>query len=102
MHNDSIETLLLRHYGHAASTPAGMEQRLLAANRQAVAEQQRQQLITARIRQRRLSRRQIIRFVALGSAGLGILSASMESLHMIESTLLGHDVQKQSVQPAVS
>jgi len=34
MHNDSLETLLLRHYGNTAPTPSALEARLVASVRQ--------------------------------------------------------------------
>jgi hypothetical protein len=43
MHNDSIETLLLRHYGRTASSPAGLEQQLVASLRHQEADQRWQQ-----------------------------------------------------------
>ena len=39
MQNDSIETLLLRHYGSAAQAPAGLEEKLRASIRLEAAEQ---------------------------------------------------------------
>lgn len=87
MRNDSIETLLLRHYGASAPTPPQMEQRLIASVRRQSAEQQRLQ--------RRISRRRAVGLVAFGSAGLGVLSLGLESLHMFEAALVGQDVRQQ-------
>jgi len=42
MYNDSIETLVLRHYGGTAPTPPGLEQQLAASLRQEAATLQRQ------------------------------------------------------------
>ena len=94
MQNDSIETLLLRHYGSTAPTPRGLEQRLHAATAYKVAEQQQQLRVAARLRAYRINRRQAVRFVALGTAGLGILSAGLSSLHTLESALLGRDIKQ--------
>jgi hypothetical protein len=89
MHNDSIETLLLRHYGRNASAPAGLEQQLVTSLRQQEAEQRWQQNVTTRLRSKRISRRRIIRLVALTSAGAGVLSVGMESLRRVEAALVG-------------
>jgi len=89
MHNDSIETLLLRHYGPGASAPAGMEQQLVTSIPHQEAEQRWQQSVTTRLRDRRISRRSVVRLVALTSAGAGLLSVGMESLRMVESALVG-------------
>jgi len=73
MCDDSIETLLLRHYGHTASTPPLLEQRLITSVRQEGVLRQQQEYTAARIRAYRMSRRRVINLVAIGSAGLGIL-----------------------------
>ncbi|MBO0778561.1 MAG: hypothetical protein J2P37_07000 [Ktedonobacteraceae bacterium] len=83
MHNDSIETLLLRHYGSAAPTPPALEQRLLRGAYQDKQELRRQQQVATRIREYRLSRRRAVRLVAIGSAGLGLLSVALESVNAI-------------------
>jgi hypothetical protein len=92
MRNDSIETLLLRHYGSAAPTPIRLEQQLQAATHHQVAELRQQQHIAARLRAYRVNRRQAVRFVALSTAGLGMLSVGLSSLHLLESALLGQDM----------
>jgi hypothetical protein len=89
MHNDSLETLLLRHYGRNASAPAGLEQQLVASVRRQEAEQRWQQSVTTRIRERRISRRNVVRLVALTSAGAGLLSVGLESLRSVEAALVG-------------
>jgi len=91
MHNDSIETLLLRHYGSAAPVPNRLEERLVAAVRKEAQEIQHRQLVAQRVRTRQISRRQLIRFVALGSAGAGVLGIGLESLRNLERGLLGSD-----------
>jgi hypothetical protein len=97
MHNDSIETLLLRHYGSTAPTPAELEQRLQTSLHRQIAELRQQQHTAARLRAYRVNRRRALQFVALGTAGLGILSAGLESLHMLEVALLGQDVTQHAV-----
>jgi hypothetical protein len=89
MHNDSIETLLLRHYGRNASAPAGLEQQLVASVRHQESEQRWQQSVTTRLRERRISRRSVVRIVALTSAGAGLLSVGLESLRSVEAALVG-------------
>lgn len=91
MHNDSIETLLLRHYGSTAPAPVGLEQRLVASVRHEAEERREQERVATRLRERRLSRRRVIGLVGLGTAGLGLLSVGVESLHMLEASLLGQD-----------
>lgn len=91
MYNDSIDTLLLRHYGAKAPTPPDLEQRLVASVRTEVASMQQQERITARIRTQRMSRRKAVRWVAIGSAGIGLLSAGLEGLHMFEAALTSQD-----------
>ena len=97
MQNDSIETLLLRHHGSTAPTPIGLEQRLQAATHHQVAELHQQQHVAARLRAYRLNRRQAVRFVALSTAGLGVLSAGLSSLHSLESALLGQDMTQHAL-----
>jgi hypothetical protein len=67
MHNDSLENLLLRHYGDAAPVPASLEQRLIASAQQATTTPK--QSATRRFYARRLSRRQALRLV-FSPAGL--------------------------------
>ena len=80
MSKDSLETLLLRHYGDSAPAPGGLEERLRASVRQQANELHQQQRIAAHLRHRRISRRHAVRFVAISTAGLGILSAGLEVL----------------------
>jgi hypothetical protein len=94
MHNDSIETLLLRHYGPTAPTPPALEQRLIASVRTQAAELRQQQRIATRIRNNRISRRRVIGLVALSSAGLGLLSVGLESLQTLEDNLIGRDLSQ--------
>lgn len=94
MHNDSVETLLLRHYGSTAPTPPALEQRLLASVRHQTAEMHRQRIAATQRYSRRVSRRDLLRLVAFGSAGLGLLSFGLEGLQRIETSLLGQDTSQ--------
>jgi hypothetical protein len=89
MENNSIETLLLRHYGDAACVPAGLEERLLAALRHETQESRKARLAAARLQQRRVSRRQAVRLVARGASrtGLDLLNTGLEGLRALEVTL---------------
>ena len=98
MENDSIETLLLRHYGNLAPAPLALEPRLLASVRVAAAEAREQQQVTIRLRDKRVSRRQIFKLVSPRKAGIGLLVVGLDSLQSIESALVSHD----STQPAYS
>lgn len=93
MRNDSIESLMQRHYGSTAHTPARLEQRLHASVQNTEMESQRQQMTTARMRERRMSRRQAMRFVAssAGTTGLGLLNIGLESLQSLEDALIGQE-----------
>ena len=95
MYNDSLETLLLRHYGDNGPAPDTLEQRITASVRQQATEIQQAKRLEARLRERRISRRQVIRLVALGSAGVGAFSAGISTL---QSILNGQD----GTQPAYS
>jgi hypothetical protein len=83
MYNDSIETLLLRHYGDNGSTPEALEQRLCASVQQQVKDEQQQQAFVRRISEQRISRRRAVQLVAISSAGLGLLSASISSVQAL-------------------
>ena|SRR5450755_4038643 len=98
MENDSIETLLLRHYGNYAPSPPALESRLLASVRTETAEVRERQLATIRLREKRVSRRQIFKLVSPRKAGIGLLVVGLEGLQSIESALVSHD----STQPAYS
>lgn len=94
MRNDSIETLLLRHYGSAAQSPAGLEERLCASVRREAAELHEQKQVAVYLGQKRVSRRRAVRLVAIGTAGVGVLGLGLGSLKTIEAALLGQDVSK--------
>ena len=94
MRNDSIETILLRHYGSAAPAPVDLEARLLASVQQEAADIQARERTASAWRERRVSRRRVLRLVAIGSAGLGVLSIGLEGLRQVEASLTGYDANK--------
>ncbi len=94
MRNDSIETMLLRHYGSTAPAPVGLEARLLASVQQETAQMRARERTANTWRERRVSRRHVLRMVALGSAGLGVLSIGLEGLRQVEASLVGRDTNK--------
>ena len=99
MESNSIETLLLRHYGNAASVPAGLEEKLRVSVHYKAEESRKAQLAAARLQHKRVSRRQAIRLVARGASktGLDLLSTGLEGLQVLEATLIGQD----TTQPAL-
>ncbi|MDQ6661778.1 MAG: hypothetical protein M3Z24_12540 [Chloroflexota bacterium] len=80
MQNDSIESLLSRHYGNTAATPAHLEERLYASVCAQEQAQLQQEQMTTRLRNTSMSRRQAVRLVALGAASLSLLSIGLESI----------------------
>lgn len=90
MYNNSPETLLLRHYGEQSPVPEALEQRLVAAVRQESTEISRTEALIARLCEQRISRRRAVRWVALGSAGLGALSTGISGVQSILSTSDGN------------
>ncbi len=80
MHNDSIETLLLRHYGHAAPTPAQLEQRIISLVGHEANVRRQQERIAAHIHTYRMNRRRAVKLVAISSAGLGVLGVGLDIL----------------------
>jgi hypothetical protein len=94
MRNDSIETLLLRHYGNAAPAPLDLEERLCASIRIQAEELDKEQQVITHLRERRVSRRHAVRLVAIGAAGLGGLSMAIEGVRMLEAAMTGQDVNK--------
>ena len=94
MRNDSIETLLLRHYGNAAPAPVDLEARVLASVQQQAAEIDAQARTANAWRERPVSRRRVLRLVAFSSAGLSVLSIGLEGLRQVEASLVGHDTNK--------
>ena len=92
MHNDSLETLLARHYGGSAVAPAGLEQRLLASTRQqAVQLAQEQKVLTHPV-----SRRRAVQLVALSSLGVGIVNLGLE---MLDTALVGQEATQNAAIP---
>jgi len=98
MKNDSIETLMLRHYGSLAPTPPELKQRLIASVRWETVQRNQQERMATDLSTSLVSRRRAVRLVAIGSVGLGLLSIGLESLHMLEAALVGKD----TTQPAIS
>lgn len=88
MFNDSVETLLLRHYGHDGPTPVALEQRLVNSVRQAAMTQQREERAAIRVFKHPMSRRRAMMLVAVGSSGLGLVTASLEVLN---TAIFGRD-----------
>jgi len=93
MRNDSIETLLLRHYGSTAQAPIDLENTLRASVRLEEVEVEKEQQLITRLRERRISRRHAVRLVTI-EAGLGGLNIALEGVKMIEAALLGEDITK--------
>jgi hypothetical protein len=93
MQNDSIESLLLRHYGNSAPTPTALEDRVRASVRIEAEALRHQQQELARIERQRMSRRQVFRFMAheASNAGIGALSLGLDSLQKLETALVGSD-----------
>jgi hypothetical protein len=87
MRDDTIEALLLRHYGHAAPVPTLLEQRLVSSVRDKMSNRQQQERIAANIRAYRINRRRAIKLVAISSAGLGLLGTGLDILgHALSGT----------------
>ncbi len=97
MQNDTLETLLLRHYGDVAPAPHGLEAQLQVSLQQQVYETQLQQRQLAQFETRRFSRRRAVALVALGTAGVGFLSATLEGLQVLEAALVGQDVSQNAL-----
>ena len=88
MHDDTIETLLLRHYGHTAPVPTLLQQQLVSSVRDEMRIRQQQERIAANIRAYRINRRRAVKLVAISSAGLGLLGAGLD---ILEHALSGTD-----------
>lgn len=86
MYNDSVETLLLRHYGPDGPTPVALEQRLINSVRQDAMSQQEQ--ATIGVLKHSMNRRRAMKLVAIGSGGLGLIAASLE---VLDATLFSQD-----------
>ena len=88
MHNDSIETLLARHYGSTAVAPAGLEQRLHASVRQQAAEIAHEQAMASSVYTHPVSRRRAMQWVAISSLGVSLVNLGLEAL---DATLTGSE-----------
>ncbi|HLI70649.1 MAG TPA: hypothetical protein VKV19_12900 [Ktedonobacteraceae bacterium] len=88
MRNDSIETLLLRHYGSAAPVPVNLEQQLkMMVHREAA----RQQTVS-NWNQRRISRRRVLQLVTFSGASVG--AAVAVGINTLHNTLTAHTVRR--------
>jgi hypothetical protein len=96
MHNDSLETLLARHYGSTAVAPAGLEQRLHASVRQQATRLAQEQKTVASMSTHPVSRRRAVQLVALSSLGVGIVNLGLE---MLETTLAGQEAAQNAAMP---
>lgn len=92
MHNDSIDTLLARHYGTTATAPAQLEQRLCSSVRQRATALQQEQGAVSHLHTSAVSRRRAMQLVALGSVGLGIVNLGLEGLQALEASITGQEV----------
>lgn len=90
MQSHSIETLLLRHYGNTANTPAGLEEYLYASVRQKAEESRQLERAAFNLRQRRISRRRAVRIVT----GFDLLSAALKGVQALETTLAVRDTSQ--------
>lgn len=80
MQSDSIDTLLLRHYGSAAPAPLELEEQLTAlVRREAPAIQARQEAVNS-WNQRRVSRRRVLQLVTFSGASLSVLAMGIDAL----------------------
>lgn len=80
MRNDSIETLLLRHYGSSAPAPVNLEQQISTLVRQESAATQARQQVIDNWQQRRVSRRRVLQLVTFSGAGLSVLAVGLNTL----------------------
>jgi len=80
MQNDSIETLLLRHYGSTAPVPADLEERLCALVQRESAALQTAGKQGGAWNQRRVSRRRVLQLVTLSGTGLSVLALGLQTL----------------------
>nr|BBH93724.1 hypothetical protein KTA_19230 [Thermogemmatispora argillosa] len=95
---DSVEGLLLRHYGEQAPAPPDLEARLRASVIREAASLKSDQRIARLLGEQRLSRRRATALVALGAAGAGVLSLGLEC---VQSLLTPHQRELSSY-PAYS
>ncbi len=91
MYNDSVETVLARHYGSTAVAPVGLEQRLQASVRRQAVEVAQEQEVVTRLHRSPVSRRRAVQLVAIGSISLGIVNLGIESLQALEASVMGQE-----------
>jgi hypothetical protein len=93
MESNSIETLLLRHFGNAAPSPTGLEERLYASIHQQAKEARNAQLAVTRLQQQRVSRRHAVHLAikGAGETGMGLLCLGLEGLELFETTLANQE-----------
>ena len=93
MESNTIETLLLRHYGNSAPSPVGLEEKISASIRHEAREARKLQVVANRLQQKRVSRRQAARLAVKGAgdAGMGLLCFGLEGLQMLETALVSQD-----------
>ena len=93
MESNSIETLLLHHYGNTAPAPVGLEQRLSASIRHEAKEAREAHVAATRLQNRRVSRRSAARLMVKGAseAGIGLLCLGLEGMQMLETALVNQD-----------
>ena len=94
MYNDSIETLLLRHYGHDGPTPDTLDQRLINSIQQEAIIQHQEERVAKQVLKYRISRRSAMKIVAIGSVGLGLLGASIE---VLDEAIFGRDTAQSAL-----
>ena len=92
MHSDTIETLLLRHFGSNAQAHMDLEDTLCTSIRLKEVELEKEQQLITHLRERHVSRRHVVRLVAIGATGLGGLSIALEGVKMLEAAFTGQDV----------
>jgi hypothetical protein len=80
MQNDSIETLLVRHYGSTAPAPVELEKRLSAMVRRETAAVQAQQQAVKSWEQRRVSRRRVLQMVTFSGVGLSAIAVGLNTI----------------------
>jgi len=94
MYNDSIETLLLRHYGQNGPIPDALEQRLINSVQDDARTQCQEERIATQVLKHPVSRRYAVKIVAIGSAGLGLLGASLE---VLDATVFGRNTTRSAL-----
>jgi hypothetical protein len=88
MHNDTAETLLLRHYGPTAPRPEGLEHRLVHALHQ---EKVQEPALLPTRQARLMTRRQILRAMTFSTASAGLVGLALEGVQQLDTRFFGHD-----------